>query len=538
MSTVREVTYELLRELKLTEIFGNPGSTELPFLRDMPGDFKYFLGLHERSAAGIALGYAMGLGKAAFVNLHSVASVGNGLSAIIDAHHNHVPLVVTSGQQDRRQVPAEPFLVSRAIEVVKPYVKWACEPLRPEDVPAAIARGYYIAMQHPRGPVFISIPMDDWTHECEPTKIRNVSSGVCAEPSALDEVCHVLDSSQTPALVVGAQIEEDHAFQQVLALAEHLNADVFQEPIASRWNFPRRHKLFRGTLLPAQRPLAEQLADYDTVVVLGAPVFLYYSYVPGDPIRPDTKLFQITNSPADAAAALAGTSIVGNLAAAAEYLLKHTQQHQRQTPASHNSPPQPNADAPITAAFLFSVLNRLMPSDAIIMEECPSSKGDLDRYLFLDQPQSFYSVRSGILGFGVPAAIGLQLAHPQRRVICPVGDGSIQYSIQALWTAVHYNVPVIFIALCNSDYSALKAFCDFTQVGRNVPGMELPGIDIAGIARGYGMKAVSVDRPEDLEPALKAAFAVQEPHLISVTIAGNTDKCMGMDQSVNPPKYR
>jgi len=274
------------------------------------------------------------------------------------------------------------------------------------------------------------------------------------------------------------------------------------------------------------------------VVVLGAPVFLYYSYVPGDPIRPDTKLFQITNSPADAAAALAGTSIVGNLAAAAEYLLKHTQQHQRQTPASHNSPPQPNADAPITAAFLFSVLNRLMPSDAIIMEECPSSKGDLDRYLFLDQPQSFYSVRSGILGFGVPAAIGLQLAHPQRRVICPVGDGSIQYSIQALWTAVHYNVPVIFIALCNSDYSALKAFCDFTQVGRNVPGMELPGIDIAGIARGYGMKAVSVDRPEDLEPALKAAFAVQEPHLISVTIAGNTDKCMGMDQSVNPPKYR
>jgi len=145
----------------MTNILGNPGSTELPFLRDMPPDFKYFLALHERSAAGIALGYAMARGKAAFVNLHSVASVGNGLSAIVDAYYNHVPLVITSGQQDRRHLQAEPFLVSRAVEVVKPYVKWACEPLRAEDVPATIARGYHIAMQPPMGPVFISIPMDD-----------------------------------------------------------------------------------------------------------------------------------------------------------------------------------------------------------------------------------------------------------------------------------------------------------------------------------------------------------------------------------------
>jgi benzoylformate decarboxylase len=142
MSTVREVAYDLLRHLGMTSIFGNPGSTELPFLRDMPADFRYFLALHERSAAGMALGYAMGRGEAVFVNLHSVASVGNGLSAIIDAHYNHVPLVITTGQQDRRQVLAEPFLVSRAVDVVKPYVKWACEPLCAQDVPAAIARGY------------------------------------------------------------------------------------------------------------------------------------------------------------------------------------------------------------------------------------------------------------------------------------------------------------------------------------------------------------------------------------------------------------
>ena len=538
MTTVREATYQLLRDLGMAEIFGNPGSTELPFLRDMPADFKYFLALHERSAAGIALGYAMGRGKAAFVNLHSVASVGNGLSAIIDAYYNHVPVLITAGQQDRRHLQAEPFLVSRAVEVVKPYVKWACEPLRAEDVPATIARGYHVAMQPPMGPVFISIPMDDWTHECEPVAGRAVSQRVCAVRLTLDEVCGALDRSRNPALVVGAQIEEDHAFEQVVALAGHLEIDVYQEPIASRWAFPRRHRLFRGALLPAQRPLAEQLAAYDTVVVMGAPVFLYYSYVPGDPIRPGTSLFQITNSPRDAAAALAGASIVGNLADAAEYLRLHTHKRAARSIPVRKDPQNPEAESPITPAFLFSVLNRVIPSDAIISEECPSSKGPLDRYLLLDQPQSFYSVRSGILGFGVPAAIGLQLAHPNRRVVCPVGDGSIQYSIQALWTAVQYNLPVIFLVLCNSDYSALKSFCDFTQVGRNVPGMDLPGIDIATIAAGYGMKSETVSQPADLEPALKAAFAAREPQLISVVIQSDTSECMGMNQSVHPPKYR
>lgn len=537
MSTVREATYQLLRDLGMTVIFGNPGSTELPFLRDMPADFKYVLGLHERVAAGMALGFAVARGKAAFVNLHSIASVGNGLSALIDAHYMHAPLVVTTGQQDRRQILAEPFLVSRAVEVAKPYVKWAYEPLRAEDVPAAIARGYYLATQPPQGPVFLSIPMDDWTHDCPPVAAREVTQTVWPDPVALDEVVRVLDSSRNPALVAGAQIEEDRGWHEMVALAEHLNADVYQQPITPRWTFPRTHPLFRGGLLPAQKPLADQLANHDTVVVLGAPIFLYYAYVPGSPIRPGTKLFQITNSPEHAAAALAGTSIVGNLKVAAEYIRTHSKSRERRA-GPPIKPPEPAAEHPITPGYLFSVLNRVMPPDTVIAEECPSSKGDLDRYLMSDEPGSFYSVPNGTLGFGLPLAVGLQLAHPERRVVCPIGDGSIQYSIQALWSAVQHQAPVIVIVLRNSDYSALKAFCDFTQVGRDVPGIDIPGIDMVKIAQGYGMTAQEVDRPQDLEPALREAFASQGPRLISVNVAKGGQTCMGMDQSVNPPKYR
>jgi benzoylformate decarboxylase len=176
----------------------------------------------------MALGYAMARGKAAFVNLHSIASAGNGLSAFIDAAYCHAPLVVTTGQQDRRQVLAEPFLVSRAVDVVKPYVKWASEPLRAEDVPAAIVRGYHLAVQPPMGPVFISVPMDDWTHECQPVGARGVSQTVMPEPASLDAVVRALDASPDPVLVVGSQIEEDQGWHDVVALAEHLGADVYQ----------------------------------------------------------------------------------------------------------------------------------------------------------------------------------------------------------------------------------------------------------------------------------------------------------------------
>ena len=538
MTTVREVTYELLRDLRMTVIFGNPGSTELPFLRDMPGDFRYILGLHERSAAGMALGYAMGTGHAAFVNLHSIASAGNGLSSVVDAYYGHVPLVITTGQQDRRQILAEPFLASRAVEVAKPYVKWAYEPLRAEDVPAAISRGYHLAMQPPMGPVFISIPMDDWIHECQPAVTRRVSHTVLPDSVAMDEVASALNGSKNPALVVGAQIEEDRGWQEVLALAEHLNADVYQQPIAPRWTFPRTHRLFRGGLLPAQQPLAEQLALYDTIVVLGAPVFLYYAHVPGDSVKRGTKLFQITNSPEHAAAALVGVSIVGNIAAAARYLCAHVKPRQSAAVATQTNPSEAKPEYPITSAYLFSVLNRVMPRDAIVCEECPSSKGDLDRHLLLDEPGSFYSVPNGILGFGLPAAVGLQLARPERRVVCAVGDGSLQYSVQTLWSAVQHNAGVIFVVLRNSDYSALKGFCDFTQVGRNVPGMDLPGIDMVKIAQGYGMAAEEVERPEALEAVFRKAFASSEPRLISVNVAKGGQTCMGMDQSVHPPNYR
>src|SRR5688572_22103056 len=167
--SVREAVFALLRAFRLTTWFGNPGSTELPMFRDFPADFRYVLALQESIAVGMADGFAQANRSAALVSLHSAVGVGHALGNLFTAYRNQTPLVIIAGQQARSMLPYEPFLYSeQAAEFPKPYVKWSCEPARAEDVPAAIARAYYVAMQAPQGPTFVSIPVDDWNRKCSP----------------------------------------------------------------------------------------------------------------------------------------------------------------------------------------------------------------------------------------------------------------------------------------------------------------------------------------------------------------------------------
>src|SRR3954468_2589422 len=168
MATVRDSTYELFREQGMTTIFGNPGSTELPMLADFPGDFRYVLGLQEAVAVGMADGYAQASGRTTHVNLHTAPGVGNGMGAIFNAQANKSPLLITAGQQVRAQMTLQANLTNRdAARLPHPLVKWSYEPPRAEDVPLALARATHLASLPPRGPVFVSLPMDDWRAEVD-----------------------------------------------------------------------------------------------------------------------------------------------------------------------------------------------------------------------------------------------------------------------------------------------------------------------------------------------------------------------------------
>ncbi len=521
MTTIREEAFRLLRSLGLTTIFGNPGSTELPFLQHFPDDFTYVLALQEASAVAMADGFAQASGHPALVNLHTAPGVGNAMGNIITAYQNRTPLLITAGQQVRAMMALEPLLFARdAIELPKPYVKWSYEPVRAQDVPMALARAYFIANQHPRGPVFLSLPMDDWEQEAiEPFQPREVSYRTAPDPLALQQIVAQLNSKQKIALVVGAEADRAGAWESMVALAERLLADVWAAPIPSRRGFPEHHPLFRGDLPPAIKPLADRLAQYDAVLVVGAPVFLYYPYVPGPILNAGIPLIHITNDPDEAARAPIGTSVVADIALAIEQLLTLLPiKTQGPLPKPLARPAPPPAQTPIMPAFLMHTLANILPENAILAHESPSTQSTLHKYIPITTSGSWYATGSGGLGFALPAAIGIQFAQPERQVICILGDGSSMYSVQALWTAAQYHIPVVFVILRNSEYGILKAFAKFEQVNHKLPGLDLPAMDVVQIARGFGCEAWSVKQPEELTASLQRALDLRQPVVVEVIV--------------------
>jgi benzoylformate decarboxylase len=527
MGTVREVTLDLLRELGVTTVFGNPGSTELPFLKDFPEDFTYVLGLQEASVLGMAEGFAQGTGNAALVNVHTAPGLGNAMGALVNAYHNKTPLLVTAGQQDRRHVSLEPLLTGKLVELAKPYVKRSHEPLRAEDVPGEILRAYHTAMQPPRGPVFLSIPMDDWEAEAEPLEVRPVSYRTVADPEALEEIAGLLRGARNPAIVTGSGVERSGAFYDAVSLAEKLRAPVWQEPISPLANFPQDHPLFRGHLAPAQRQLAEQLSGHDVVLVLGAPVFLYYPYVPGPVVEEGTRVLQITEDPEEAARAAVGSSVVGDVRAAILTLTGLLPETDRPMPPVPEGPPVPEAADPVPVGYVMHVLSEALPERAAIFDESISSMAKLHRYVRVNHPGGYHLAVSGGLGFAMPASVGFKLAVPERPVACIIGDGSSMYSIQALWSAARYGAGVTFVVINNRGYSILKGFRDAIGVGEKVPGLDVHGVEIAQIARGFGVEGEVVERAEDLRAAIGRAINAGRPYLLDVIVDPEVPELLG-----------
>jgi len=515
--TVRAATLELLRAFGMTTVFGNPGSTELPLFRDFPDDFRYILGLQESIVLGMADGYAQATGNAALVNLHSAAGVGHALGNLFTAYKNQTPMVVTAGQQARSILPYEPFLFAeRATEFPRPYVKWAIEPARAEDVPAAIARAYYIAMEPPCGPTFVSIPVDDWEVPCAPLAARKLIARNPGDRQALAEVAQALAGARRPAFVLGAGIGRDGAWDEAIALAEHHAASVWAAPFAAREVFPENHPLFAGFLLPARDAIVRDLTGYDVVVVIGGPLSLYHTEGFGPHVPDGVKLFLIVDNIAHAAWAPAGTAVVANAKLALAELLRDATPVQRTPPAPRPAPP-PVSGSVLTDGYLLQQIARLRPEGSIIVEEAPSSRGAMHDYLPIVRAGGFHTCASGGLGHGLPAAVGVALAHPGERIIAIIGDGSSMYAIQALWSAAELDLPISFIIVNNGRYEALVSFGRHFGLQKTV-GTELAGLDFCHLAKGMGVSSVRVEEPEKLDDALRASFRSASPSLIEVCV--------------------
>jgi benzoylformate decarboxylase len=526
MTTVREAVFEMLRERGMTTMFGNPGSTELPMLADFPDDFRYVLGLQEAVAVGMADGFAQASGRPAMVNLHTAPGVGNGMGAIFNAQANKAPLVVTAGQQSRSLMTLQANLTNRdAARMPHPLVKWSYEPPRAEDVPHSIARATYLAGLPPKGPTFVSIPMDDWDAEVDEAVVRHqtgrrVGGRAAADPEAVRDVARRLAEAESPVMVVGPDVDAAGAWDAAVALAERQRLPVWATPApgGGRIGFPEDHPAFQGIVPPAIGPASETLKGHDLILVVGSSVFPYYPNIPG-PLLPDgAALVAVTADPDEAARAPMGDAIVADVKLTLEALAAESRDGGREAPPPRPEPEAPPESDPMSPSAAAATLAEVFPEDGIIVVESPSATPAIRNQLRISRPGSYYFSAGGGLGFGLPAAIGVQLAEPDRPVICVVGEGSAQYAIQGLWTAAAYRVPVTFLVLRNDEYAILKWFAELESV-TGAPGLELPALDCAALAEAYGVAARRVSDRDDLRAQLGEAVSADRPELVEVRVA-------------------
>jgi benzoylformate decarboxylase len=525
MPTVRDASFDLFRTQGMTTIFGNPGSTELPMLADFPGDFRYVLGLHEAVVVGMADGYAQASGRVAIANLHTAPGVGNAMGAIFNAQANHSPVLLTAGQQVRAHMTMQANLTNRdAIRMPHPLVKWAYEPPRAEDVPLALAHGAHLASLPPQGPVFVSLPMDDWDAELDEADARGaierkVSGRAVADPEAVRELAEQLDAASNPVLVAGPDIDASGGWETAVALAERQRLPVWATPATGggKLGFPEGHPNFRGVLPPAIGPVAQTLEGHDLILVAGSSVFPYYPYIPGPLLPEGAQLVAITSDPDEAARAPMGNAIVADVKLTLGALLEAVPESSRPAPEPNPGPQEIPAEDPLNSSTVHSALAEVFPEDGIVVLESPASTLALRNQLRLSRPGSYYFSAGGGLGFGLPASVGVQLAQPDRPVVCVIGEGSVQYAVTAFWSAVAHEAPVTFLVLRNNEYAILKWFADVEQV-QGAPGLDLPELDVAAVAAGYGVNTKVASGRDEVRDALAKALASSKPELVEVPV--------------------
>src|SRR5580658_3639260 len=523
MSTVHDATYEVLRSLGMTTIFGNPGSNELPFINQLPSDFRYILALHEGAGLAMADGYSQATGRPVLVSLHAAAGVGMAMGSLVNAQVLGTPLVIMSGQQSRALLTLEAQLTNRdAIVLPRPLVKWSFEAPDPASVPAAMARAAHMAMAAPSGPVFVSVPLDDWHHDANSDQTalltaRNVSARPTPPLDLLKTLADRLNSARNPLLVMGNELDTDEGWKAGVDLAEECGAGVYLTIEAARISFPTRHPNFLGTLGTPIAAVRKQLTGHDLVIVLGAPAFRYHAWSPGSYLPEGVQLVMITSDADQAARAPMGDAIVGDPIAAMGHLcglvqLKPPRSAIMRTPPAASS----SGSGKITVKQFNDVLAQVCPPDAAFTSESPSL-GSWWEQVSLTRPRSFFCGAGGALGFGLPAAVGAGLAFGNRPVIALVGDGSANYSITGLWTAAQQNVQCTFVIVRNGVYQALKDYGAFLGT-KELPGMTLPGIDFLSIAAGYGLPGRRVSNAVEMAEALKAAIDTGKPSLLEVEV--------------------
>ena len=538
----------LLRDEGIDRLFGNPGTTELPIMHALTeqSDLSFVLALQESVVIGIADGFARASGRLVSCNVHVAPGLGNAVGALYTSLIGGTPMIVTAGQQEQGHGLTEPLLYAPLVPIAAPVTKWAVEVTRIEDLPRILHRAATVAMTPPTGPVFISLPGDILNAHAaldlgRPTR---VDAAVRPSDATLDDLAARLLSAERPVIIAGHEVATDDAFAEAARLAELLGAPVYQQTIIDRAHFPSAHPAYMGALSRHQPTVRKILDGHDLALFLGADVLKMSVWSELDAMPPALRVIQLgqrdremgKNYPAELAVRAhvreTLTALLPRLVqrrtaavatAAAARLNALASRNWTAKRRAHSTQAEANAGlAPIDPTWLMWKLTELLPADGVVVDEGLTTAASLPEFMPYRDPNSYFGNSSGGIGWGIAAAVGVQLALPGRRVVAVIGDGSAQYAIQALWTAAHLKAPVVFVIANNGGYRILKDRLKLFH-GNDTPiGMDFrdPAIDYAGLGRAYGLRAERIETPAAFERAFAAALAGDEPVVLEVMVSG------------------
>lgn len=538
----------LLKDEGVSHVFGNPGTTELPLMDALgqQSDIPYVLGLQESVVIAMADGFGRASGRLTACNVHVAPGLGNALGATYNAKFTGTPMIISAGQHETSQVLSEPVLSGPLVEMASPLVKWAIEVNRLEDMPRIVRRAAKIATTAPTGPVFLSLPGDVLTDEAgiELGASTRVDSKVRPSDAAIDDLATRLLAARNPAIIAGVEVVSADALTEAGDLAEALGAPAYQSTVAYNVQFLSEHPAYMGALSRVQREIRQTLEPYDLLLFVGADVLRTSVASPIDPMPPGVSVVQIGLRDWEAgknhAAEIALHADVGETLRALLPVLKEKgggtlkksaadrlaaiadKNWSARHPKVRDRALSQKNDSPIAPEWLTVNLVDAMPEDAIIVNEALTSMRALSALRPNRDRWAYHGNASGGIGWGLPGSVGVQLAHPERKVVCISGDGSALYSIQALWTAAHLNLPITFVITNNKGYRILKQRLTAFHGSDAYLGMEFdqPEIDFAGLARSFGVTAERITDPDAVRPALDTAMAHRGPVLLDVIVDG------------------
>ena len=544
----RSAFLSLLRDEGVRTLFGNPGTTELPIMHALTEqqDIGYVMGLQESIVVAMADGYARASGKLAACNVHVAPGLGNAIGALYTASISGSPVLITAGQQEQGHGLTEPLLYAPLVPIAQPVVKWAVEVNRIEDLPRIVHRAAKVALTPPTGPVFISLPGDILNTEAalELGAATRVDTAVRPSAAATAAIARRLLDAKSPVIIAGHEIVASDALDEAAELAEVLGAPVYQQTVQDGAHFRSEHPAYLGALTRNQPQVREALNDYDVLICVGSDVLKMSVYSDVDPLPAHMSVLQIglrdwelgKNYPATIALKAdvketlkdlipelkrqGGTALEARARDNIAALCARNWGAQRaalRTVAEQNS-----ATTPMAPDWLMMSLTDHLPPNAIVVDEGLTTAAPLLGFLPIRDRYDYFGNTSGGIGWGIAAAVGVQVAQPDRRVVAVIGDGSAMYSIQALWSAAKQKLPMIFLIANNGGYRIIKQRLKSFHGNEQFIGMDFadPAIDFAGLARSFGMKALTAANPAQFEAAMNEAVAGREPVLIDALVQG------------------